>query len=265
MPAHQPAFMGDHYFSASEFSTCAKGLLTLASQFMDGAINLTAQDKNDFTRPRNIKVMMNQNPTRTAGGKYAPWPAAYGVLADVFFNMLADKKHDDIICVFIPDPVDHPGKPARWMMETLNLYHAVRELDHDDEDLETYFATSLKAGRAEFDFKDTKETAIAWVNACITWMDPSEGQQHAFALVEIAGGGTGGGEGSGEGSGERSVQRSGEVRNAVVMDVGGPRRGNEDTAVVGQVVGIVSTDGKFYNAYNKTGRMNKLLACVKQV
>ena len=117
---------------------------------------------------------------------------------------------------------------------------------------------SLKAGRAEFDLDDTKETAIAWANACTTWMDNSDEQQHGFALVDMAGGGTGGGEGSGEGSGERSVQRSGEASNFEVLDVGGPRRGNKDTAVVGQVVGIVSTDGKFYNAYNKTGRMNKL-------
>ena len=124
----------------------------MASQFLDGAINLTARDKDDFTRPRNIKLMMIQNPTRTADGKYAPWPAAYGVLADVFFNMLADKKHDDIICVFIPDPVDHPGKPARWMMETLNLFHAVRELDHDDEDLVTAFETSLTVCRATYSF-----------------------------------------------------------------------------------------------------------------
>jgi hypothetical protein len=181
--------MGDHLFSAAELSRCAKGLLANAYPFFDGAILLTARDKDDFTRSRNIKLMMIQNPTRTADGKSAPWPAAHGVLADVFFNMFADKKHNDVICVFIPDPVDHPGKPARWMIEALNLFHAVRELEHDDED----FVTSWKAARADFDLNQSQETAIAWATACASWMDNSNGQQHAFALVEMASGGAGGG------------------------------------------------------------------------
>ena len=69
--------------------------------------------------------------------------------------MFADPKHDDIICVFIPDPANEGRKPARWMMETLNLFHAVRELDPDDEGLITCFQTSLKAGCAEFGLADT--------------------------------------------------------------------------------------------------------------